>query len=247
MPQEHITLSTGDGDCPTSVFTPTGGTGPWPATILFMDGLGIRPALLEMGQQLADAGFVVLLPDLFYRAGPYAPLDPMALFASGDFRKALGDLPSSTDNRRASQDTTAFLDYLDSRDDVAGSKVGTTGYCMGGGISLTVAGAYPERIAAAASFHGGLLATDSELSPHLLVPDIRGRVYIGAADNDRSYTPAMAAQLCEALMAASVDHCHELYAGAAHGWTMTDFPIYDATAAQRHWRRLIALFEETLR
>jgi carboxymethylenebutenolidase len=138
------------------------------------------------------------------------------------------------------------LDYIDSRDDVAGRKVGTTGYCMGGGISLTAAGTHPDRIAAAASFHGGSLATDSELSPHLLVPSIEGRVYVGAADNDRSYPPAMAAQLCEALMAASVDHCHELYAGAAHGWTMTDFPVYNAAAAQRHWHQLLALFNETL-
>jgi carboxymethylenebutenolidase len=242
-----VVISTADGECPTSVFTPASGTGPWPATILYIDGLGIRPTLFEMGQRLADAGFVVLLPDLFYRAGPYGPLDAKAVFASGDARKALGPLISSTDNRRASEDTAAFLAYLDSRDDVAGTKVGTTGYCMGGGISLTVAGTYPERIAAAASFHGGSLATDSELSPHLLVPNITGRIYIGAADKDGSYPPEMAARLCEALMAASVDHCHELYAGAAHGWTMTDFPVFNATAAERHWNELLALFNETLR
>jgi carboxymethylenebutenolidase len=247
MRREHITITTADGECPTSVFTPADGTGPWPATILYMDGLGIRPVLFEMGQRLADAGFVVLLPDLFYRAGPYGPLDPKELFAAGDVRKALGQLPSSTDNRRASDDTAAYLAYLDSRDDVAGSKIGTTGYCMGGGISLTVAGTYPDRVAAAASFHGGSLATDTELSPHLSVADITGRVYIGAADNDRSYPPEMAAQLCQALMAAGVDHCHELYKGAAHGWTMTDFPVYNAPAAQRHWKRLISLFNETLR
>jgi carboxymethylenebutenolidase len=247
MSREPVVISTADGDCPTSVFTPASGTGPWPATILYMDGLGIRPTLFEMGQRLADAGFVVLLPDLFYRAGPYGPLDPRAVFATGDARKALGQLPLSTDNRRAAEDTGAFLTYLDSRDDVAGTKVGTTGYCMGGGISLTVAGAYPERVAASASFHGGSLATDSELSPHLLASSMKGRIYVGAADKDRSYPPAMAARLCEALMAASVDHCHELYVGAAHGWTMTDFPVYNAPAAQRHWNELIALFDETLR
>jgi carboxymethylenebutenolidase len=246
MSHERVVISTADGECPTSVFTPTSGTGSWPATILYMDGLGIRPTLFEMGQRLADAGFVVLLPDLFYRAGPYGPLDPKALFATGDVRKALGELPSSTDNRRACEDTDALLTYLDTRDDVAGTKVGTTGYCMGGGISLTVAGTFPDRIAAAASFHGGSLATDTELSPHLPVPNIRGRVYVGAADNDRSYPPAMAARLCEALMAASIDHCHELYAGAAHGWTMTDFPVYNAPAAERHWNQLTAFFKETL-
>jgi carboxymethylenebutenolidase len=247
MAHEQILISTADGECPTSAFTPASVAGSWPATILYMDGLGIRPALFEMGQRLADAGFVVLLPDLFYRAGPYGPLDPKALFATGDVRKALGELPLSTDNRRAAEDTEAFLKYLGSRRDVTGNKVGTTGYCMGGGISLTVAGTYPDRIGAAASFHGGSLATDSELSPHLLAPSIKARVYVGAADNDRSYPPAMAARLCEALITASVDHCHELYAGAAHGWTMTDFPVYNAAASERHWNQLIALFNETLR
>jgi carboxymethylenebutenolidase len=215
--------------------------------IFFMDGLGIRPVLFEMGQRLADAGFVVLLPDLFYRAGSYEPLDVRAVFASGDVRAALAPFMSSTDNLRASQDTAAFLDYLESRGDVAGTKIGTTGYCMGGGISLTAAATYPDRIAAAASFHGGSLATDSELSPHRLVDNITARVYVAAADNDSSYPPEMAARLCEALMASSVDHRHDLYVGAAHGWTMSDFPVYDHAAAERHWRELIGLFDDRLR
>lgn len=247
MSREEVMIRTADGECPTSVFTPTSESGPWPAAIFYMDGLGIRPVLFEMGQRLADAGFVVLLPDLFYRAGPYEPLDPKAVFASGDVRKALGPLMKSTDNRRAAQDTAAFLTYLPSRSDVAGTKVGTTGYCMGGAISLTVAGTYPDRIAAAASFHGGSLATDSELSPHLLANTMKARVYVAAADKDSSYPPEMAARLCEALMAASVEHRHDLYVGAAHGWTMSDFPVYDAPAAKRHWKELIALFNESLR
>jgi carboxymethylenebutenolidase len=212
-----------------------------------MDGLGIRPVLQEMAQRIADAGFVVLLPDLFYRAGSYEPLDPKAVFASGNPREALGSLMASTDNQRASQDAAAFLAYLDSRDDVAGTKVGTTGYCMGGGIALTIAATYPDRVAAAASFHGGALATDSGLSPHLLADRIKARVYVAAADNDSSYPPEMAARLCEAFMASSVDHRHELYVGAAHGWTMRDFPVYDHAAAERHWTELIDLLNDTLR
>lgn len=112
-----------------------------------MEGLGIRPTLFEMGQRLADHGYVVLVPDLFYRARRYDPLDPEAVFASGDVRGALAHLFSTTDNRRAAEDTEAFLDYLNSRRDVAGTKVGTTGYCMGGAISLTAAGTYPDRVA----------------------------------------------------------------------------------------------------
>lgn len=247
MPREQVLIHTADGDCPTSVFTAGDGDRPWPAVIFYMDGLGIRPVLFEMAQRLADAGFVVLLPDLFYRAGPYEPFDPEVVFASRSAREVLAPLFSSTDNQRAAQDTTAFLAYLDDRDDVAGTKVGTTGYCMGGGISLTAAATHPDRIAAAASFHGGSLATDSELSPHLLADRITARVYVAAADNDSSYPPDMAGRLCEALMAGSVDHRHELYVGAAHGWTMPDFPVHDAAAAERHWRELIGLFDERLR
>ena len=246
MAREDLSIQAPDGACRTSVFTPTKGAGPWPGVIFFMDGVGIRPVLQSMAQRLADAGFVVLLPDLFYRAGEYDPIDVGALFASPDGRKALTPFIGATDNHRAARDAESFLDHLQDRSDVSGTKVGTTGYCMGGGISLTVAATAANRIGAAASFHGGSLATDSEMSPHLLVDQIQGRVYIGAADNDGSYPPAMAARLIEALMAAHVDHRHDLYVGAAHGWTMSDFPVYHEEAAGRHWHALTALFMETL-
>jgi carboxymethylenebutenolidase len=246
MGHEQLSIRTRDGDCPTHVFTPKA-SGNWPAVIFYMDGLGIRPTLFEMGQRLADSGYVVLLPDLFYRAGPYEPLEPKKVFAAGDVRTVLAHLFRSTDNRRAAEDTKAFLAYIDTRDDVAGSKIGTTGYCMGGGISLTVAGSYPDRVAAAASFHGGNLATDSELSPHLLAPRMKGRIYVAGADMDKSYPKDMADRLEKALSDAAVDHRCEIYPGALHGWTMSDFPVYNKAADERHWHELLALFADTLR
>lgn len=245
MTNEGISIRTRDGDCPAHVFSPERG-GPWPAAILYMDGLGIRPTLLQMAQRLAEAGYVVLLPDLYYRAGPYEPLEPKKVFASGDVMGAIGHLFNSTNNRRAAEDTEAFLAYLDTRKDVAGCKVGTTGYCMGGAISLTAAGTYPERIAAAASFHGGNLATESELSPHWLAPRMKGRIYVAGADEDDFYPPEMAKRLEKALSDAGVDHRCEIYAGALHGWTMADFPVYDEASAERHWRELLALFADRL-
>lgn len=246
MSHEQISIRTHDGACPAHVFTPKG-SGPWPAVIFYMDGLAIRPTLFEMGQRLSDGGYVVLLPDLFYRAGPYAPLEPKKILGKGDVRAALGHLFQSTDNRRAAADTEAFLTWFGTRSDVSGTRVGTTGYCMGGAISLTVAGTYPDRIAAAASFHGGSLATDSPMSPHLLAPKIKGRVYVAGADQDASYPPEMAERLEKAFGDAGVDHRCEIYAGALHGWTMADFPIYNEAAAERHWRELFALFAATLR
>lgn len=246
MSFELVSVKTQDGVCPVRVFTPEGGVGPWPAAIFFMDGLGIRPTLIDMAQRLANGGYIVLLPDMYYRAGAYEPLDPKQVFASGDVRGAIGHLYSTTSNHKAAQDAAAFLKLIDARGDVAGTKIGTTGYCMGGGMALTVAGTYPERVAAAASFHGGGLATDSEESPHLLAPQIRARVYVAGADQDNSYPPEMADALDAALTAAGVDHRCEIYAGALHGWTMADFPIYDEPAAERHWQELLALFGATL-
>jgi carboxymethylenebutenolidase len=245
MSYEQVPLHTRDGECPAHVFTPPA-PGRHPGVIFYLDGLGIRPTIFEMGQRLADHGYVVLVPDLYYRAGPYEPLEPREVFASGDVRGAIAHLFTSTDNRRAAEDTEAFLSYLDTRTDVVGPKVGTTGYCMGGGMSLTAAGTYPDRVAAAASFHGGNLATDSELSPHRLAPQITGRVYVAGADHDDSYPPEMATRLEQALSDAHVDHRCEIYSGAAHGWTMADFPVYDEKAAERHWRELVAFFTDTL-
>lgn len=245
MTEPHVTISTADGECPAYVFTPAT-AGPHPAVIFYMDGLAIRPALFEMSQRLADYGYVVLLPDLFYRAGRYEPLDPKEVFASGDVRAAIGRLFGSTDNQRAGADTAAFLDYLASRDDVVPGPVGTTGYCMGGGMSLTAAGLYPDRIAAAASFHGGNLATDADTSPHLLAPHMRAKVYVAGADQDSSYPAEMATRLETALADANVDHHCEIYPTAQHGFTMTDFPVYDHDAAERHWRELTSLLRDTI-
>jgi carboxymethylenebutenolidase len=243
---EQVTIQTTDGECETHVLTPDG-TGPWPAIIIYMDAGGIRPTLLDMAARLAGNGYVVLVPDLFYRFGPYGPLVPKELFASGDFMAVIGPLMATTDNRKAAEDSKALLAYLDSRGDVAGSKIGTVGFCMGGGVALTVAGTFPDRVAAAASFHGGNLATDAPTSPHLLAPKIAAEVYVAGADHDSSYPPEMADRLEKALTEAGVDYRAEIYAGAAHGWMKPDFPIYDEAAAERGWREMLALFDRTLR
>lgn len=243
---ETVSIRTADGDCPVHVFTPQG-EGPWPAAIFVMDGLGIRPTLFDMAQRLADGGYLVLLPDMFYRGGPYGPMNPAEVLGSPDAMSIIGPLIATTDNARAADDIGALLAYLDTRSDVAGSKIGITGYCMGGAIALTAAARYPDRIVAAASFHGGNLASDSELSPHRLAPRMKGRVYIAAAVEDPFYSPEMAARLEQALADARVDHTCETYEGALHGWTMADFPIYNEAAAERHWRALFDLFGATLR
>ena len=244
MSDEQVTIQTRDGACRAHVLTPEA-EGAWPAVILYMDALAIRPTVVEMARRLAANGYVVLVPDLFYRYGPYAPFDPKEVFAKG-FRAVIGPLMATTGNDKAASDTEAFLAYLDTREDVAGTKIGTVGFCMGGGMAITAAGTFPDRIAAAISFHGGNLATDAETSPHLLAPKIKAEVYVAGADNDDSYPPEMAERLTKAFDAAGVTYKAEIYPGALHGWMKPDFPVYNEVAAERGWREMLALFKRTL-
>lgn len=247
MARTHVEIKTDDGICPASVFRSSKSDGPWPGVIFYMDGAGIRPVLFDMAQRLANEGFLVLLPDLFYRAGPYEPVDVTTLFSDPEKRAAHARYFNSVDKAKAASDTRAFLDVLDAQDDLAGPTLGAMGYCMGGGMALTAAARYPERFAAAASFHGSYLATDADDSPHKLATRLEAKVLVAGADKDASFPPEQAALLASALKDAGVDHRVEIWEGAAHGWTMRDFAIYNEAAAERHFRELVALFNETLR
>src|SRR5579871_5994596 len=216
-----VQIKTRDGICPTYVYRPTG-TGPWPAVLVFMDGLGIRPAMLEIGDGLAAHGFFSLLPDLYYRSGPYEPMNPHVVFTDPEQRKILMEkFFALATQANIMSDTRAFLDYIDAQPDVKPGGIGTTGYCMGGLMSLTAAGNYPDRIVATASYHGGRLATDAPDSPHLLAPKIRARVYVAGAIEDQSFPDEMKARLEDALTKAGVDHQIETYP-AKHGWVLRD-------------------------
>jgi carboxymethylenebutenolidase len=212
-----------------------------------MDGLGIRPAMLEIGERLATHGYYTLLPDLYYRSGPYEPMDPHAVFSDPEKRKILMEkFFALATPANVMADTGAFLEHIAAQPDVNRGGIGTTGYCMGGLMSLTAAGTYPERIIATASYHGGRLATDAPDSPHRLAPKMRAKVYIAGAIEDQSFPEDMKQRLEEALTQAGVDHLIETYP-AKHGWVFRDTPVYDAAASERHWQTLLALFDETLK
>ena len=236
-----ITINTRDGACPAYVYRPDG-KGPWPGVLIFMDGLGIRPAMLDIGERLATHGYFALLPDLYYRSGPYEPMNARTVFTDPEQRKVLMDkFMSLATPANIMSDTKAFLDYLDAHRDVKKGGIGTTGYCMGGLMSLTAAGTYPDRIVAAASYHGGRLATDAPDSPHRLAPNMKARVYVAGAIEDQSFPDDMKERLEQALTDAGVAHTVETYP-AKHGWVLRDTPVYDPVAAERHWQTLVALF-----
>jgi len=239
-------IKTRDGSCPSYVFRP-GDRGPHLAVLVFMDGLGIRPAMLEIGERLAQNGYFTLLPDLYYRSGPYEPMDPHAVFSDPEMRRVLMEkFFALATPANVMSDTRAFLEYLAGQPDLKPVGIGTTGYCMGGLMSLTAAGTYPQQIVAAASYHGGRLATDALDSPHRLAPQIKARLYIAGAIEDQSFPDDMKERLEKALTEAGVDHRIETYP-ARHGWVFRDTPVYDAAANERHWQSMLALFDAKLK
>ena len=209
-----------------------------------MDAFGPRPGLDQMAERLSGEGYAVLLPNLFYRHGPYGPFDARTAFSDPRTSTLIRKTMAETTQAMSQRDTGAFLDALAAQG-VTGA-VGTVGYCMGGARALNAAAAYPERIAAAASFHGGNLASDAEDSPHRQAASIKARVYVGCAGVDKSFPPEQSARLAEALRVAQVDHIIENYVGMAHGWAVPDHTVYNAAGAERHWARLNTLFAETL-
>ncbi|HSY89481.1 MAG TPA: dienelactone hydrolase family protein, partial [Verrucomicrobiae bacterium] len=152
---------------------------------------------------------------------------------------------NSLDRERKIADAGAFIEFLSSRPEVKGDRFGATGYCMGGNASLTAAGAYPDRFAAAASFHGGNLATDKPDSPHLFLGKFTGQIYVGGAIEDASFPEEQKSRLERTLSDAGVSHLIETYP-ARHGFAVPDLPVYDKSAAERHWVASFTLFRDTL-
>ena len=208
---------------------------------MYPDAGGARPVFREMATRLASLGYAVLVPDVYYRSGAWAPFDMAGVFGDKGERNRLFAMMKAITPEVMAADAGAYFDHLAARPEVSGQRFGTTGYCMGGRTSLMVAGRVPDRVAAAMSFHGGGLVSDDADSPHLLAGQMTAAVYVGAAADDPSYTSEQSEILDAALTAAGVEHIIEWYP-ALHGFAVTDNAPYDPAAAEKHWRAMESFF-----
>lgn len=245
MPGRRLEVRTRDGVMDAYLFVP-GGAGPWPAVVVYMDAFGIRPQLGEMAQRLASSGFAVTLPNLYYRSGPFEPFDRKAVTVEGPERDRFKGMIQSINPALVMSDTGALVEHLGGEPAVSTARIGVVGYCMGGGYALIAAGTFRDRVAVAASFHGGSLATDKPDSPHTFADRIRGRVYVGAAEIDATFPPEQQERLRRAFDDAGVDYRLEVYPGAKHGFAVTGHLVYDRDASERHWTTLVGLLDERL-
>jgi carboxymethylenebutenolidase len=221
--------------------------GKYPGVLIWPDIFGLRPAFKQMAVRLAEAGYSVLVINPFYRTkkAPTAPEHPD--FDDPATRQALMSLAGSLSPKTALIDATAFVSYLDSQPSVdKRRKIGTTGYCMGGPFVMRTAAAFPDRIGAAATFHGGGLVTDKPDSPHLLIPEMKAHFLIAIAENDDQKQPDAKDVLRESFAKAKLPAEIEVYAGTMHGWCPTDSHVYNHDQAEKAWSRMLVLFNSAL-
>ncbi|MGH3245377.1 MAG: dienelactone hydrolase family protein [Trebonia sp.] len=245
MRRLDVQIPAPDGHSDGTLHLPDG-DGPWPGVLVFPDAAGARETFRQMGDRLASMGYVALIPDAYYRAGEWAPFDPATVFTDKQERARMGSLMSELTNDRIVADAGAYASFLLARPEVTGAAIGTTGYCLGGYMSLVAAGGLGGKIAAAASFHGGRLAVaDDPSSPHLAADRVTATVYVAGARDDDSFTADQAKLLERALTESGVGHTIEFYP-ARHGFAVPDNATYDAQADARHWAALHDLYRAHL-
>ncbi|MET7454861.1 dienelactone hydrolase family protein [Streptomyces sp. NPDC005574] len=242
-----VDIPTEDGVADAYLAHPGDGT-PRPGVLLYQDAFGLRPHLRSMADRLAGAGYAVLVPNLFYRHGR-APVMELPDFidpvARPEIFETLYPYVLALTPELIVRDADAYLGWMARSALVADGPVAVTGYCMGARLALPTAGAYPDRVAAVAGFHGSRLVTDAPDSPHLAAARITAEVYFGHADDDPGLPPEQIARFDEALTAAGVRHTCEVYAGSEHGYTQADTSAYDEKGAERHWAALLDLLKRT--
>ena len=219
MIEHHIDIPTGDGAMNTFVAHPDEG-GPFPVVLFYMDAPGKREELHDMARRIAAVGYFVVLPNLYYRR---------------------------TRQYELKERTEAMLAYVDAQPDADKARIGAVGYCMSGPFVVWVGGAFPERLRCIASIYGANMVNDKPTSPHRMVGKLKGEAYFACAEIDKWASKAQVEQLQGALLDAGVRHRVEWYPGAEHGFAFPQRHCYDKPSAERHWVRLFALFERSLR
>jgi carboxymethylenebutenolidase len=244
--EKDVTVKTPDGEADAALFYPTG-KGQWPAVLVWPDIMGLRPVFREIGRRLAAQGYVVLVPNPFYR-NRKAPVLPGPIdFGDPETRKLLMGLRGEMTDEGVDKDATAYLAFLDAQPQTdRKKKAGVQGYCMGGPLSFRAAAAVPGRIGAVGSFHGGGLTTDQLNSPHLLIPRTNAAYLIAIAQNDDAKDPTSKDILKAAFSVAGKTASVEVYA-ADHGWCVPGSGAYNEAEAERAWAELTKLYAASLK
>ncbi|MDB2439928.1 dienelactone hydrolase family protein [Hellea sp.] len=243
--EQDVTIETPDGTADAFFAHPSKGA--HAAVLIWPDIVGLRPAFKMMAKRLAGDGYAALVVNPYYRQVKGALVEPGQSFRDPGVREKIIPYARALSQTTNRTDARAFVAWLDKQSAVDTSrKIGTTGYCMGGPMTMITAAEIPSRIGAGASFHGGGLATDRENSPHLLIPKMQASYLIAVAENDDKRSPETKTVLKDAFAAADLSAEIEVYEGTQHGWCPPDSAVYNEAMANKAWERKLALFKTAL-
>ena len=243
--EQDVEIETPDGVCDAYFVHPA--VGKHPAVLVWPDILALRPAFRTMGRRMAESGYSVLVINPYYRSARSPVVEVGESFGDQATRDKVIPHYRKLSEETHMTDARAFVSWLDKQTAVDTSRgIGTQGYCMGGPMIMRAAAAVSERIKAAASFHGGGLASDKDDSPHRLIPDMQAQFLIAVAENDDQRFPEEKETLRTSFDAAGLEAEIEVYDGALHGWCVIDSRVYHQAQAERAWSRLLALYERAL-
>jgi carboxymethylenebutenolidase len=245
--EKDVDIKTADGTCDAALFYPQG-KGKWPAVLIWTDIGGLRPVFRDMGRRLAAQGYVVLVPNPFYRGGRAPGVTEGLDFAKAEDRPKFMKLAGGVSGPGAVEtDAPAFMAFLDAQPQTDRKKgAGTQGYCMGGPLVYRTAAVLPDRIKAAVTCHGGGLVTQTAASPHLLIPKMKAEVYSAVAANDDQRSPTDKDVLKKAFADAGRPARVEVYEGCNHGWCVKGSAVYNEAGAERAWSELSTLYKKRL-
>jgi carboxymethylenebutenolidase len=246
MPTQDMEIPMHDGASDSVLCRPEGDA-IHPGILYLTDIGGIRAANREAAARLAQQGYVVLMPNIFYRTS-HAPLQPSLRTLDAEAaKKRMAELTTPLPPEAMESDASRYIDFLISQSGTSSGVIGVVGHCFSGKMAMYAAAALPDKVAAAASFHGGGLYTGDAASPHLALPRIKARLYFAHAVKDRSMPEEAITHFEQALKRWGGRYESETYEGAYHSWTSTDSPVYNQPQAERAFRKLLELFAETLR
>jgi carboxymethylenebutenolidase len=244
--QNDVNVPMASGVSDSALFHPEG-KGRWPAVLVWTDILGLRPVFREMGQRLAAQGYVVLVPNPFYRNAKAPVVDGTFDFSKPEDRAKVMPMAAALTADANISDARSYVAFLDAQPQTdKKKKMGVQGYCMGGPLTFRTAATAPDRVGAAATFHGGGLVTDKPDSPHLVIPKMKAEVLCAVADNDDKRDPAAKDKLKAAFAVAHLTATVEVYDGSNHGWTVRGSQVYNEAGAERAWAELLALYKRNL-
>ena len=245
MIEEIIDLKTTDGVMETFICRPERGH-PYPAVFFLMDAPGIREELYDMTRRLATVGYYVLLPNLYYRAGKDTKYGSDVLVKGSSENKRMREVRTEMTIPPVMQDISDMLTFVDAQKYVLHGLVGIHGYCMSGPYALAAAAHFPDKVTAAASFYGTWLISDAEQSPHLNLSKTKGELYISCAEHDELAPPEMVKRLKRLFESSGAKGEVELHPGVHHGFAFPERWCFDKQGAERHWERLISLYQRNL-